>query len=138
MYYVNIFFVYSFLGFIFENTLNVILNSTFNSGILYGPWTFIYGFSIFAIIALNKILKKFKLKKWLEVIIYYFLATIIMTIIEFSGGVIIHTLMHRIYWDYTNLKLNIGHYISIEVSLLWGLFATIVNYLIKPKLDIII
>ena len=135
MFYLNTFFIYSFLGFIFENILNVILNSNFNSGILYGPWTFIYGFAIFAIMFLDKFLKRFKLKKWLEVLLFYLGATIIMTLIEFSGGMLIELIMHRVYWDYTNLKFNIGHYIALEISFLWGLFATFVNYLIRPFLE---
>ena len=43
MYYINLFFIYSLLGFLFENFLNIITNATFNSGVLYVPWTFIYG-----------------------------------------------------------------------------------------------
>ena len=132
MYYLNIFFIYSFLGFIFENILNVILNSNFNSGILYGPWTFIYGFAIFAIMLINKFLKRKKRPKWQEVILFYLFATIIMTLIEYTGGKLIEILMHRVYWDYTNLKFNFGHYIALEISLLWGLFASLVNYFIAP------
>ena len=54
MYYVNVFFVFSFLGFLFENVLNIFTNDNFNSGILYGPWTFIYGIGALLIVFLNK------------------------------------------------------------------------------------
>ena len=135
MYYINLFFIYSLLGFLFENFLNIITNATFNSGVLYGPWTFIYGIAIFLILFLNKLLKKFKLKKWLEIILFYLFITILMTLIEFSGGMLIEKLFHRTYWDYTNMKYNYGPYICLEISLLWGLFATFVNYLIMPKIS---
>lgn len=135
MYYVNIFFIYSFLGFLFENILNVFMNSNFNSGVLYGPWTFIYGIAMLAILFVNRLLQKGKLKKWLEIIIFYFLAVILMTIIEFSGGMLIEKLFHRVYWNYSNMLFNFGNYICLEVSLLWGLFATFINYVVRPHLE---
>lgn len=135
MFYFNIFFIYSFFGFLFENALNIFTHSNFNSGVLYGPWTFIYGIAIFVIMAFYKFLKQYKLNKWVEVIIFYICVTIFMTLIEFSGGMLIEKLFHVVYWDYTNLKFNYGHYIALEISLLWGLFATVVNYLVTPIIN---
>ncbi len=135
MYYVNIFFIYSFLGFCFENILNIFTHSYFNSGILYGPWTFIYAFAIFAIMLVDKLLKRLKLKKGIEVLLFYIIITIVITLIEFSGGMLIEKLMHRVYWDYTNMTFNYGHYITLEVALFWGIFAIIINYLVRPFLS---
>lgn len=132
MYYINIFFIYSFLGFIFENIFSAVTNSNFNSGVLYGPWTFIYGIAIFFIMALNRFLRQYKLQKWMEIVLFYIGATIIMTLIEFSGGMLIEKLFHLVYWDYTNMTYHYGYYICLEASLFWGLFATLVNYLVTP------
>ncbi len=131
-YGINMFFLFSFLGFLFENLLTLILNSNFDSGILYGPWTFIYGFAILVIMSLNKFLEQRNLKKWMQVIIFYICAAIFMTLIEFTAGMLIEKLFHVVYWDYTKMKFNYGRYICLEVSLLWGLLATLVNYLIRP------
>ncbi|MCM1052643.1 MAG: putative ABC transporter permease [Ruminococcus sp.] len=135
MFYINIFFIYSFLGFLFENGLSLVMNTNFNSGVLYGPWTFIYGIAIFVIMIYDKFLKQFKLNKWLEVLLLYLGVTVLMTLIEFSGGMLIEKLFHVVYWDYINLKFNFGHYIALEISLLWGLFATFVNYLLAPIIN---
>jgi len=135
MYYINIFFIYSFLGFIFENIFAFISNSNFNSGILYGPWTFIYGIAIFVLMFFYKFLKQYKLNKWLEVFLFFIGATVLMTLIEFSGGMLIEKLFHVVYWDYTNLKFNYGFYISLETSLGWGIFATLVNYFLTPVIE---
>lgn len=132
MYYVNVFFVFSFIGFLFENALNLLANDNFNSGILYGPWTFIYGIGVLLIVLLNKFLKQYHLKKWKEVLLFYIGITILMTLVEFSGGMLIQTIFHRTYWDYTNMNFNYGKYICLEVSLLWGVFATAINYLVLP------
>ena len=129
MFYINVFFVYSFLGFIFENIVNIFTHAHFRSGLLYGPWTFIYGFAIYALMIIDKILKKFKLDKWLEIFLFYVCATFVMTLIELSGGLLIEKLFH------TNLKFNIGHYIALEISFCWGFFATIVNYLLRGVID---
>lgn len=138
MYYVNVFFIFSFIGFLFENFLNVFVNDNFNSGILYGPWTFIYGIGALIIVVLNKFLKQYHLKKWVEIILFYVGITIFMTLVEFSGGMLIENIFHRTYWDYTNMRFNYGKYICLEVSMLWGLLATFINYLVLPIINKII
>ena len=117
MYYINIFFIYSFLGFLFENGLNLVTNANFNSGVLYGPWTFIYGIAIFVNMGLDKFLKKYDLNKWFKVLIFYVVITIFMTLIEFSAGMLIENIFHVVYWDYSNMKFNYGKYICLEFSL---------------------
>lgn len=132
-FYINMFFIFSFLGFLFENVWMLVINENyFNSGILYGPWTFIYGIAIFFLLFVSKKLKEKKLKLWLEVLIFFLVSIFLMTFIEFCGGVLIEKLFHKVYWDYTNMKFNLGRYICLEVSMFWGLFATLVNYLLVP------
>ena len=41
-------------------------------------------------------------------------------------------------WDYSNHKLNIGKYTSIEMSIIWGLSSIILIYFIKPFIDLYI
>ena len=135
MYYVNVFFVFSFLGFLFENVLNIFTNDNFNSGILYGPWTFIYGIGALLIVFLNKFLAQYPMKKWKKVILFYLGITILMTLVEIGGGMLIETIFHRTYWDYTNMRFNYGKYICLEVSLAWGVLATLVNYFLLPPIN---
>lgn len=135
MYYVNIFFIFSFIGFLFENVLNIFTNDTFNSGILYGPWTFIYGIGGLLIVVWNRFLRQYHLKKWKEIILFYLGITLFMTLVEFSGGMLIETIFHRTYWDYTNMRFNYGKYICLEVSLIWGVLASIFNYLVLPGIN---
>ena len=135
MYYINIFFIFSFIGFLFENVLNIFTNDNFNSGILYGPWTFIYGIGALLIVVVNKFLNQYRLKKVKEIILFYLIVTILMTLVEFSGGMLIENIFHRVYWDYTNMRFNYGKYICLEVSLVWGLMATLINYLVLPLIN---
>ncbi len=135
VYYINMFFIFSFLGFLFENLLNVFTNANFNSGILYGPWTFIYGIGVLLIIVVRKFLAQYKMKKIIEIGIFYLIITILMAIVEFSGGMLIEAIFHRTYWDYTNMRFNFGKYICLEVSLSWGVLATLINYLVLPFIN---
>lgn len=135
MYYVNIFFIFSFIGFLFENVLNIFTNDNFNSGILYGPWTFIYGIGVLLMVIVYKFLQQYHLKKWKEVVLFYIIITIVMTLVEFSGGMLIETIFHRTYWDYTNMRFNYGKYICLEVSLAWGLLSTFITYLVLPFIN---
>ena len=135
MYYVNIFFIFSFIGFLFENLLNIFTNDTFNSGILYGPWTFIYGIGVLLMVIVYKFLQQFHLKKWKEVVLFYIIITVVMTLVEFSGGMLIETIFFLSYWDYTNMRFNYGKYICLEVSLAWGLLATFITYLVLPFIN---
>ena len=135
MYYVNIFFIFSFIGFLFENVLNIFTNDNFNSGVLYGPWTFIYGIGVLLMVIVYKFLQQFHLKKWKEVVLFYIIITIVMTLVEFAGGMLIETIFHRTYWDYTNMRFNYGKYICLEVSLAWGLLSTFITYLVLPFIN---
>ena len=135
MYYVNIFFIFSFIGFLFENLLNIFTNDTFNSGILYGPWTFIYGIGVLLMVIVYKFLQQYHLKKWKEVVLFYIIITVVMTLVEFSGGMLIETIFHRTYWDYTDMRFNYGKYICLEVSLAWGLLSTLITYLVLPFIN---
>ena len=39
------------------------------------------------------------------------------------------------FWDYSDQKFNIGKYISLEMTLLWGVMSIIFIYIIRPILD---
>ena len=137
MKFVILFLIYSILGYLLETLGTVYYDKHFNSGILKGPFTIIYGIAIFIILGLNHFTKKIKDKKK-QIIIYFILITIILTILEYSAGSIIHATTGKIYWDYDKLPFCFNHYISLFTSLLFGLGATITNYYIAPKINKII
>lgn len=135
MYYINCFFIYSFLGFIFENIIGVITNNVFDSGILYGPITPIYGIGCITILFISKhLFKRLHLPRWIETFIVSFLLIIILTLLEFIGGFTIESLFSITFWDYSDYKYNLGKYISLEISIFWGILAIILIYIIHPLL----
>lgn len=133
MYYINNFLIYSIFGFILEIIICYIFKNSINSGILYGPWTPVYGVGILIIIYINNKLKKFrKSQKYFLLFIFSFL---ILTIIEFIGGYLIEYIFNDIYWDYSSLPLHIGKYISIEISTIWSILSIIYVRYLKPFTD---
>lgn len=135
MYYINLFFVYSILGFIFENTLVRLLSSNYESGILFGPWVPVYGLGVLVIVLLYKCLVKYIKKEWLRTILLFLLSALLLSILEWIGGELIENVFNKVFWNYEHFKYNIGKYVSLETAAIWGVFALFIVYLIKKPLD---
>ena len=134
MYFFKYFFVTSILGFFIES----ILWHGHESGILYGPWTPIYGIgSIIIVILSNKIFKKRNINGFLKFIFLFLFCFLILSFIELIGGILIEKVFGVIFWDYTKYRFNIGKYICLEISLIWGIVSCLFVF-IKPCIDKII
>ena len=139
MYYIKNFLLYSLSGFIIESTLFKIVNCTKKSGIFYGPMTAVYGVGIIAILLLNKyFFKKIKCNKYFKYLIEFITLTIILSLIEYIGGNTLHKLFNIDMWNYSKKFLNIGKYICLINSLIWGLLGVLFIHILKPFTDKII
>lgn len=136
MYYLNTFLLYSILGFLLETIRSFFVNSKFTSGILYGPWTPIYGLGIVLVILIsNYLFSHLHLSRWVETFITFIIITIVLTLLEWLGGVLIEKIFHVVFWDYSKEALSIGKYISLSKSLIWGVGSIIFIYVLKPLLE---
>ena len=139
MYYLNTFLIYSILGFMLETTRSFLVNSKFTSGILYGPWTPIYGFGIvLVILTYNYLFSHLHLPRWVETIITFLIITLVLTLLEWVGGILIEKVFHTVFWDYSKEPFSIGKYISLSKSLMWGVGSIIFIYVLKPLLETLI
>lgn len=131
MFYINLFFIYSFLGHLLEK----ILYPDHVSGILYGFWTPIYGIGAVIIVLSYKFLeKRLKLGKWTKAICTFLIGAVFLSFIEFLGGTLIEAIFKITFWDYSDMKFNIGKYTSLEMSLVWGISSLVLIYIIEPFL----
>ena len=139
MYYLNCFFIYSFIGFIYENIIELVRGKKPGSGMLYGPFTPIYGIGALLILVISKfIFNILNLNKVLEVIIIVLSLTIILTVLEWIGGILIEKIFHVTFWNYSNFKFHIGKYVALDISLIWGICSIVLIYLVKPWMDKIV
>ena len=127
---INLFLTFSILGNIFERIVMYFIDSDYVSGFMGTIFTPIYGIAILIILFIHN---KVKLKnKLLKLLTEFILFSIILSLIEFVGGVLIEIIFNKIYWNYDSLKFNIGKYISLETAIIWGIVSTITLYLIYP------
>lgn len=135
-YYINSFLIYSMIGFLIETCLKFFFFKGMNNGILYGPWIPVYGFGCVLIILIMRfVFNRIQVSRILKIFLVFFFSTIILTIAELLGGLLIEAIFHKVFWDYSDMKFHIGHYISLEMGLLWGVMSLVVIYIIKPLVD---
>lgn len=138
-YYINTFLIYSILGFVFETLMKLFFFPNMNNGFLYGPYIPIYGFGVCLIIAIMRfVFNRIKVKRFIKIILVFLISAFILTVLEFVGGYLIELITGKIFWDYSKLKFNIGPYIALEISFIWGIMSLVVIYLLKPITDKII
>ena len=136
MYLLNCFFIYSILGFIIEGLFTLIVSGKFSSGILYGPWTPVYGLgALLTIVISRKIFKNMHKSRFVETIVTFIILTVVLTFIEWLGGILIENLFHETLWNYKHYKYNLGKYIALEMSLIWGISSIFIIYFVKPIID---
>ena len=131
MYYLNVFFVFSIIGHILEN----IFLTSIDSGILFFPWTPIYGVGVIIILFINNIVDKIITIKKMKPLILFICCAIFLALIEMIGGISLELLLGRIFWDYSNEFGHIGRYTSLKMIIIWGISSLVFIYFIHPKLE---
>lgn len=131
-YFINLFFVFSCLGFILEQSLLNLFHKRYNSSLLKGPWTIVYGIASLIILFLGKKVSSLKLNKFWRFSIFFISCFVILSLLELISGLLIEAVLGIVYWDYSNMPLHLGKYICVPVSLVWCIYAVILNYLIYP------
>ncbi len=133
MFYLNSFLIFSILGWCYEFIFHL-FEHKIRDNILVGPWMPIYGFGILIIELTNNLLKKIKINGKKRLILCFFISTIILTLLEEIGGILIQYFYNTSFWNYESIPMSIGPYINILVSLVWGFFGLLIEYFIYPLL----
>lgn len=135
MYYINTFFINSIIGFLFETIWCTILGWNSNSGILYGPWTPVYGIGCIIIIIIYDWLNKKLENKFSKFVIFAIITPILLSSIEMIGGYIIEAIFNQTFWDYSDHKFNIDKYASLEMTLIWLIAAFFYIFVLRKIID---
>jgi len=138
MYYINVFFVYSILGFLVESGVYKLIDSNIHSGFLFGPITPIYGIGAIIILLINKYFFNKIKNKFIRIPLQFLFFIVLLTLIEYLGGILLKEVMNMELWNYSSKEYSLGKYISIDTSLIWGIFSIIFIYLIHPFMNKVI
>lgn len=113
--FVLLFFIYSFLGWCVEVAFVAVTSGKIeNRGFLNGPVCPIYGCGMLGVlVALTPV----KSNVWL----LFLGGMIICSAVELFGGWILDKIFHMRWWDYSKNKFNIGGYICLAFSIMWGI-----------------
>ena len=136
MYYINCFFIYSIFGYILETVVAFLTHTNFKSGILSLWWTPVYGIGAVTILFIsNYLFKNLHMNRVYETIIVFFVVAITLSVIEVLGGVLIEKTFGITFWNYSNHIYPVGKYISLEMTIIWGLSSIVFIYVIHPVLN---
>ncbi len=114
-FYVPLFFIISFIGWIWEVLIYIVRDGEFiNRGILIGPWLPLYGSGG---ILLAILLRKYEQKP----VRVFFFSMLICSVLEYLTSYFLERVWGIRWWDYSNDFLNISGRICLWGSLLFGL-----------------
>ncbi len=124
------FIIYSVLGYVIETLYSMMTKGTWESrqSFLYGPFCSIYGLgAVIMIVFLQYFKKNNNTLFWGG----FLIGSVTEYIISFLGEKIFHV----IWWDYSNMPLNIHGRICVFFSLFWGFLAIYLISYANPRID---
>ncbi|MCM1528944.1 MAG: hypothetical protein NC093_02990 [Alistipes sp.] len=122
----SFFVIYSFFGWCLEVVYQAVEHGKFiNRGFLNGPYCPIYGFG--AVIVVSALLPISD-----NILVLYVGSVVLTSALELVTGFVLEKIFNQHWWDYSDEKFNIGGYICLKFSLLWGVACLIVVRIIHP------
>ncbi len=124
----GLFLIYSFLGWCTEVCFSALIKGqVVNRGFLNGPVCPIYGVGMLGVLLLLG-----PVSANLPLLILG--GMILCTVVELVGGWVLERVFETRWWDYSQEPFNLGGYICLRFSILWGLAVAFVVRLIHPAL----
>lgn len=123
------FMFYSFLGWGMETTYCSVKQGHYvPRGFLFGPICPIYG--------VGALISVFFFSRFTDnPLVFYVLATLVMSSWEYFVGWFLETTTHMKYWDYSSQKYNLSGRISLFNSLWWGVLAYFTIFYMHPAVS---
>ena len=129
LYHILAFFlIYSCLGWCVEVVYAAATTGQLvNRGFLNGPVCPIYGFGMILVLFFLTPLED-------NLLLLYLGGVILPSALELVGGWALYKLYRTRWWDYTDRPFNIGGYVCLEFSLMWGVGAMVMVKVIHPTI----
>lgn len=128
----NWFFVYSFLGWAFESTyVSIKMKKLVNRGFVTGPFCTIYAVGALSVYLVLRPIAD-------NLILLYIFGAVVATAVEYVTALIMESVFHTSWWDYSKNKFNFQGRICLGSSLTWGFFSMIVFEVFQPIVEFIV
>ena len=126
------FFVYAFLGWCSEVAFAAVCTGKFvNRGFLNGPVCPIYGFGlVLVVLCLTPVQHNTPA--------LFCGAVVLTSVLEYITGFALEKVFHSRWWDYSDMPFNIGGYVCLKFSLLWGFACLLVMKMLHPTVMLLI
>lgn len=126
---INWFIIYSFFGWVWETFYVSIKQGEFiNRGFISGPFCTIYGCGAIAVYTILKPAEG-------NLFILFFGGIVVATLLEYFTAVLMESIFHTSWWDYSDKKFNFQGRICLGASLGWGVFTVILFRVLHPVVE---
>lgn len=126
---INWFIIYSFFGWVWETFYVSIKQGEFiNRGFISGPFCTIYGCGAIAVYTVLKPAEG-------NLFILFFGGIVVATLLEYFTAVLMESIFHTSWWDYSDKKFNFQGRICLGASLGWGVFTVILFRVLHPVVE---
>lgn len=127
--YLFCFLIYSFLGWCGEVLYAAAVEKRFvNRGFLNGPICPIYGLGV--------VLIAFFMRPFQNNLAALILGSMLLgSVLEYLAGFLLEKIFHQKWWDYSDEPHNLGGYICLRFSVLWGFAGAVVVRFVLPATD---
>lgn len=123
---INWFFIYSFFGWLWETCfVSAKKGELVNRGFINGPFCTIYGFGALAVYLILK-------PAGGSLLLLFFGGIIVATTLEYITAVLMESIFHTSWWDYSDKKFNFQGRICLGASLGWGFFTVLLFRVLQP------
>lgn len=129
---INWFIIYSFFGWVWETCYVSIKSGKYvNRGFINGPFCTIYGCGAVSVYVILRPVSGNLL--WL-----YIGGVVVATALEYVTAVLMETIFHTSWWDYSENKFNFQGRICLGASLGWGFFTVLLFKVLHPIVEYIV
>ena len=124
----GLFLIYAFLGWCVEVCYAALKHGkVVNRGFLNGPVCPIYGVGMIGALLLLAPISD-------QPVVLFFGGMILCSLVELVGGWILKRVFDTRWWDYSEEPFNLGGYICLRFSIIWGLAVVFVIRLVHPMI----
>ena len=123
------FFIYSFIGWVYETILCSVMQRTFvNRGTLNGPYCPIYGSGALIVwVCLGQV----------DNILLLFVGSMLLTgVLEYVTSWVLEAHFHARWWDYSDQRFNINGRVFLGGALVFGAMSVLVVKVVQPLMAI--